>query len=184
MIKITQEKLDAIIELHTKWLDEKEKITLNASRLFKCLNLNKYDLNSANLKGVDLRYADVINVKLNFSDLSNSNLSYADLKGTDLSYANLSNADLSFANLTGVNLRGADLRGAKFHHTKGILCFFLGNHPGFYTPHNRYCQIGCEYMRIDKWVKRYKEIGKYYDYSKFEIKLYGKILKALSKHKP
>jgi serine/threonine-protein kinase len=92
------------------------------------LNLQKFDLSSANfhqsklqksnLQGANLFNSDFGRASLSQAILKNTNLaraylSHADLAGADLRGANLSYAYLSHANLRGANLCGADLTGAK-----------------------------------------------------------------------
>ncbi len=88
-MKITQEKLNEIIESHGKWLRNEE-------------GGEKADLRDANLRGADLRGAD---------------LGGADLRGADLRDAYLGDADLRGADLRDADLGGADLRGAYLNKT-------------------------------------------------------------------
>ena len=113
-IKMTQEEMKSLLELHEKWI-------LNKSDGVR-LDLSDADLRDANLKGANLRFADLRFADLRHANLQDANLRFADLSGTDLSGANLSGtilrradlsvADLSGANLIGANLRLTDLRGA------------------------------------------------------------------------
>jgi hypothetical protein len=81
---MTQEQIKETLELHLKWLRNKE----GGKR--------------ANLSGADLSCAD-----LSCANLRGADLSCADLSCADLSCANLRGADLSGANLSGANLKGA-----------------------------------------------------------------------------
>ena len=81
---MTQEELNAVLEKHRLWLNDK-----GGER--------------ANLSGANLSWAD----------LSRADLSRADLSRANLGRANLSGANLSEADLSGANLSGADLSGAK-----------------------------------------------------------------------
>ena len=81
-----QSKLNEILELHRKWLNNEEGGV-------------RADLQYANLHGADLQYAN-----LRGADLYRANLCVANLRGADLH-----GADLYRANLHGANLRGANL---------------------------------------------------------------------------
>ena len=88
-MKITQEKLNEIIESHGKWLRNEE------------------GGEKANLRGAYLGDAD-----LGDADLRGANLRGAYLRDADLGGANLRGANLRGAYLRGAYLRGAYLRGA------------------------------------------------------------------------
>ena len=78
-----QEKLDAILTKHEKWLDDDggERADLSDS-----------DLSGSDLSGSDLRYSDLKPSNLRHSNLRRSNLRRSDLRGADLRYSNLSGA--------------------------------------------------------------------------------------------
>ena len=88
-MKITQEKLNEIIESHGKWLRNEE-------------GGGKADLRGADLRGANLGGAD---------------LGGADLRGANLGDANLRGANLGDANLRGAYLGDANLRGAYLNKT-------------------------------------------------------------------
>ena len=102
---MTQNELNKILELHTKWLNDDE----DGERA----DLHDADLFWANLTGADLRGADLSCANLSGANLYHANLSGADLSNANLSYANLSYADLRRANLSGADLSDANLSGAK-----------------------------------------------------------------------
>jgi len=81
-----QEKINEILELHKKWLDDESNGV------------------QANLRGADLCGADLCG-----ANLCDANLRGADLCGADLRDANLRGADLCGADLRDANLCGADL---------------------------------------------------------------------------
>ena len=83
---MTQKKLNDILKLHQKWLN-----------------------NEKGGKRADLSYADLSYADLSYAYLYNANLFGADLSNADLSKADLSEADLSGADLSGADLSGADL---------------------------------------------------------------------------
>ena len=78
----TTEELQTILDLHKKWLYNKEEG-------------KRADLRGANLRGANLRGAD-----LRFAYLRFANLRRADMSDADLRFADLSDADLRFANLS------------------------------------------------------------------------------------
>ena len=98
-MKITQEKLNEIIESHGKWLRNEE-------------GGEKANLRGADLGGANLRGANLGDAYLGGAYLGGANLIGANLRGANLRGANLGGADLGDANLRGANLRGANLRGA------------------------------------------------------------------------
>ena len=91
---MTKKKLNKILELHKKWLTNKDDGV-------------RADLRKANLRGVDLEKAQ----------LQESNLQGADLQGANLQEANLQGAQLQGAQLREANLQGADLRGAQLQES-------------------------------------------------------------------
>ena len=133
-MKITQEKLNEIIESHGKWLrneDGGEKAYLGGADLrdadlrgayfrganLKGANLRGADLRGADLKGADLRGADLKDANLESADLGYANLKGANLKGVDLRDVDLKGADLRDADIKGVYLGGAYLKGADLNKT-------------------------------------------------------------------
>ena len=78
-MKMTQDKLDKILDAHKKWLYGEEGGI-------------RADLRHANLSGACLSGADLSSANLSGADLSGANLSGADLGCADLRHANLSGA--------------------------------------------------------------------------------------------
>ena len=89
-----QSKLNEILGLHKKWLNDEEG--------GKRANLQWANLQEANLQWANLQEAN----------LQEANLQWANLRGADLRWADLHEANLRGADLQGADLRGADLRGA------------------------------------------------------------------------
>ena len=83
-------ELQMVLELHKKWLQDKE------------------DGKHANLNGANLRNAD-----LSDADLRNADLSDADLRDADLSDANLRDANLRNANLSGAVYKNIKIQKAR-----------------------------------------------------------------------
>ena len=100
-MKITQEKLNEIIESHGKWLRNEEG--------GEKADLGGADLGDANLRGAYLGGAYLGGANLIGANLRGANLRGANLGGADLGGANLRGANLGGADLGGANLRGADL---------------------------------------------------------------------------
>ena len=118
-MKITQEKLNEIIESHGKWLRNEEggeKANLRGANLrganLRGANLGGADLGDANLRGANLRGANLRGANLGGANLGDAYLGGANLIGADLGDANLRDANLRGANLGGADLGGAYLRGA------------------------------------------------------------------------
>ena len=84
-----QEKINEILELHKKWLDDES----NGVQADLC----DADLCDANLCGADLRGANLCDANLRGADLCDANLRGADLRGADLCGADLRGADLDFS---------------------------------------------------------------------------------------
>ena len=104
-MKITQEKLNEIIESHGKWLRNEE-------------GGEKADLRGADLRGADLGDADLRGADLGDADLGGAYLRGADLGGADLGGAYLRGADLGGAYLGDADLRGADLNKTYYQITR------------------------------------------------------------------
>ncbi len=137
--RMTQGQLDAMVELHARFLEGRlggRRATLKAVDL-KGLSLLGKDMRQADFTGCDMRGMDL--GKANFSEsrlyacdlsdsnLANANFSRSDLRGTRIENANLTDANLDKADLrvggfaqqgrydTGesVSFRGANLSGAR-----------------------------------------------------------------------
>ena len=118
-MKITQEKLNEIIESHGKWLrdeDGGERADLRDANLGGA-DLRGADLRGADLRGVYLKDADLRGVYFRGADLRGAYLEGANLESADLRYANLKGANLKGVNLRDVDLRGAELKGANLEDT-------------------------------------------------------------------
>ena len=127
MEKITQEKLNEILDLHKKWINSEDGgkcANLCNAALYGAdlrganlcgANLYGANLSNANLCGADLYDADLSNANLRGADLYGADLRGADLRGANLYDADLYDADLSNANLRVADLYGADLRGADLY---------------------------------------------------------------------
>ena len=124
-MKITQEKLNEILEAHGKWYQsdgaEGERADLRRADLqgadLQGADLRRADLQEANLRRADLRRADLRGAYLQEADLQEANLHRADLRRADLRGAYLQGADLQEANLRGAYLQGAYLQGAYLDKT-------------------------------------------------------------------
>jgi uncharacterized protein YjbI with pentapeptide repeats len=113
-MKMRDERLEKVIELHKKWLASDaggSRATLIGADLIGA-DLSRADLSRADLRGADLRGADLSRVDLRDADLRGADMRGADLRGADLSRADLRDADLRDADMRGVNLSRADLRDA------------------------------------------------------------------------
>lgn len=106
--KINSRQLKAILDLHEKFLHDKND--------GKRADLSELDLSCANLSGANLYYASLTGADLSCAHLSDADLSGADLSGANLSRANLSCAHLNGANLSRANLPFADLFMADLSH--------------------------------------------------------------------
>ena len=101
-MKITQEKLNQILEAHGKWY---RSDGAEGERAY----LRRADLRRAYLRRADLRRADLQGAYLQGADLQGADLRRADLRRADLQGADLRRADLRRADLQGADLQGADL---------------------------------------------------------------------------
>ena len=191
---ISKEELTKILEDHKLWLSSDGEVgtraNLEGANLIRA-NLEGADLYGANLIeatliGANLRVANLSGAYLRRADLRIANLEGANLSGTDLygaslSDASLSGADLSGASLSGANLKRADLSGANLFQVQGkdILTFQARQH--FAYACDGYIKIGCITKTVEEWLKEYKEIGTYRNYSKEEIIMYGDFIKLVSR---
>ena len=82
--KMTEEKLNEILEKHKKWI-------------FGDVEGKMADLRGADLWGADLRGADLWGANLRGADLRGADLRGANLRGADLRGADLWGADLDYA---------------------------------------------------------------------------------------
>ena len=116
--KMNNDKLQAILESHREWLEEKggERADLQEANL-QGANLREANLQRADLRETDLLGANLQKANLWRADLWRADLQEANLQGANLWRANLQGANLQGANLQGVNLQGANLRGADLRET-------------------------------------------------------------------
>ena len=101
---MNSEKLNKILELHKKWLN------------------NERDGVRADLRDANLRDADLRDANLRDADLRDADLRDADLNNANLRFANLNSADLRFAKLNNANLRNVDLTNADLDYSCLPLC--------------------------------------------------------------
>ena len=106
------------------------------------------------------------NTDLRDADLRDANLRGADLRGADLRYADLRDADL----------RDADLRDANL----SINIFQINGSRHSLMAYDNNIYIGCIKNSIEWWVENYKEVGKKENYTKDQIKEYGKYIKFIA----
>ena len=114
MIKLSQIKIDKIIENHKLWLNDKHN--------GKQGNFTNVDLRGRILKSNDLRKLKFVNanlhgLNLNNKDLSGSILSGADFSASSLKSTNLSNTNLYHVNFYDANLEQANLSYSFIHNT-------------------------------------------------------------------
>jgi len=163
---ISKEELDEILSAHNKWLED--------PTTGSCADLSDADLKCADLSNVNLRYANLRGVELRNVDLRDADLSNVDLRDADLSNVDLRGANLSCANLRGANLSYAKLAGTQLGGTE-IMVFQFNNHAAYCTSDGN-IKIGCEYLSIEDWKDKYKEIGRRNCYTDLEIEMYGKFI--------
>lgn len=76
---MTREELNEKLELHRKWLGNKDG--------GEQMDLRYADLRGASLRGADLREADLSDADLSKADLSDADLNNADLREANLDYS-------------------------------------------------------------------------------------------------
>lgn len=154
---MTQEKLNKVLELHKKWIDNEEGGE-RASLLYA--NLDGADLDDTYLDGADLRGAYLRN-----TDLRRSHLRETYLRG-----AYLRDADLRGADLRGSYLRDADLRGTDLDGAKNIHSWQCGEgNRVIYSVRHETCvmhKAGCFWGNTEEFVQRIRE--KYGENSAYE----------------
>jgi hypothetical protein len=111
---MTQEELDAVLEDHKLWLEEKggRRANLYGAKL------DFADLTGANLCGANLNATNLHRAKMSNADLNGASLNGANLYGADLIRANLCGVGFYDAILTRAKLDGADLTDASFEGAK------------------------------------------------------------------
>lgn len=112
-MRMSQDKLNTIVEQHRKWLTNRDGIFAD----FTGVNLVGCKLTSAALNGAKMVGTNLLGVRLDCAlligtDLTGANLKGASLIGANLTDANFTNADLTWANLACANLTRANLTGA------------------------------------------------------------------------
>ena len=103
MRKISQEKLQEILETHKLWVESGGKKSYWA-------NLSKVDFTGFDFSGVNLTSVVIYESNLRGVNLQGANLTRAYFSESDLRGANLSGANLTRAYFSRTNLREADLR--------------------------------------------------------------------------
>jgi hypothetical protein len=159
-------RLPEILRKHKLWIETEGKEG-------ECADLRGAYLEGVNLREANLHGANLYKAYLKDANLLGANLSRANLKG-----AYLMGANLHAVNFEGVNLQGASLQGANLKYA-GIFSFQAGVDFGY--SFNGRIKIGCHDYPIEYWLENYKQIGKAAKYTKEEIKLYGSIIKFISK---
>lgn len=126
-MQFTINKLDDILKLHLKWLNNEEGgecADLSGANLMNLnlagVNLSKARLQSANLSGTTMNRANLDGAYLATANLSGANLFQASLVGANLIFANLEAANLRSANLRGADIDSANLRGAGLQDAKYV----------------------------------------------------------------
>jgi uncharacterized protein YjbI with pentapeptide repeats len=108
-MKMSEEKLKGILELHKMWLDGDPDGV--------CADLSDEDLSFADLSNADLR-----NATLCRANLRNAGLNYADLSGANLGDVNLNYAKCIYANFENAVLSDANIIGSFFDGSNFIRC--------------------------------------------------------------
>ena len=135
-IKMTQEKLNEVLEEHAKWL----RTRFSAKQEGRRADLRGANLCEANLRGANLRGADLCEANLRGADLCEANLCEADLCGADLCEANL--------------------RGAKAVPHVPIVCPTHGEFIGWKKARDFYGRPVLVQLRIPEQAKRTSATGR------------------------
>ncbi len=109
MKSYTQEELNAILERHEMWLNNK--------RGGKQADLRWANLYGMNLSSTDLRFANFQGSSLSLVNLEDANLKSANFQGVNLKGAILRGANLRDTDLRGADLQNADLRGVSLQRS-------------------------------------------------------------------
>lgn len=104
--KLSQAQLDAMVDLHTRFLNGR----IGGRRA----TLKNIDLSGLNFSGKDMRQADFTGCKMTRMDLSKANFSESRLYACDLSDSNLARCNFSRADLRGARIQSANLEQANF----------------------------------------------------------------------
>lgn len=104
--RLTQAQLDAMTELHNRFLSGR----LGGRRAA----LKNADLSGLSFSGKDMRQADFTGCRMTKMDLSKANFSEARLYACDLSDSNLSRCNFARADLRGAQIQSANLEQANF----------------------------------------------------------------------
>lgn len=114
LIKINQQELNNILELHRKYIDGDKK------------NGMKANLNYKDLRGLDFSNQNLIDISIAHSNLIRTNFSKSNLKGIKFCSSNLKFSNFGHTKLNGVNFDNADLTSLTFAESfikHSSLCF-------------------------------------------------------------
>ncbi len=104
--KLTQDELNKILKLHSKWLSDNKKGKRANLSYTDCSNLDFSELSGiceANCEGGNFRGANFNSTLANFTNF----------KGSDLSYANFESSDCTGADFTGAIVERTKFIGSK-----------------------------------------------------------------------
>src|SRR5690606_11584016 len=104
MERMTQAQLDAMVDLHARYLEGR----LGGRRA----TLKNVDISGLSFAGKDMRQSDLTGCRMRDMDLSRANFSEARVYACDLSDANLSRANFSRSDLRGTRIQSANLEEA------------------------------------------------------------------------
>ena len=102
--KLTQDELNALVEMHGRFIRHE----LKGRRL---------QLGSAHILGLNLSHRLLMEADFSGANLTGTNLSCANFEKANLFGANLCGCDLQSANLRNADLRGISLRGANLSYS-------------------------------------------------------------------
>ena len=194
MKKLTQKKLDKMLDLHQEGLKNSAEDLLAD---FTGMDLSNLDfegsnISHANFTDADLSCANLIGVDVSDCNFTNTNLFKADLHRADLFQANLtkanlyksrlSEADFRYTILTDACLGQAKLYRTDFSNCCGKKVFRLQFSELEAYALDNYITLDDINHGIGTWLSDYKKICKNKSYrSKEEIKVFGDFIKLVNK---
>ena len=160
MKKLTQEKLNEMLDQHELWRENRnigKRLDISYCDVsgldFSNRNMRGSNMSGAYMRGVNMSGANMRGLNMSGADMRGAYMSDANMSDANMSGANMRGADMSDANMSGANMRGSNIDYVSLFDATGnsvnIITIQLGKYTVNYT-HDR-MQIGCKNYPIKEW---------------------------------
>ena len=143
---LTQEELESVLELHTRWQERKPG---GYRADFSLQDLTLCDLSGMNFTGACFFKTNLKSVHATEATFTTCNFTGANLEAVDLCRSDISESLFTGANLLRTNLFGTKMSGT-MGNGKEIKSICIGKFPCTYT--SNVIQFACQRHTIEKWV--------------------------------